>query len=333
MRVFPNGLGQVFLLGIFVLFAFLRPALAGDLSEMGNGVLAKGAIWVIFFVQGWKLRTQKIAEALRDPMDLLRGQAAIFLLPLLVLTFGLGLGCVRNPWTTPLFLLAVLPTTISSCVVYSRAAGGDADYALVQSTLSNLLAPLVLAIACYWLDGGGWGLGIDRLGALTVAVGPKIFLLILGPCLLGWMVRAKASSCLPPGKWSRIGKNAPLLGIAFLAYLAFGKVLVSHGTDLFFGFIVELLGLLVCGWVLLALLSWFWSRLTQRQGDRRVASFFCCSQKSLAMGLPVIYLLGASDEDFLVRCIIPLLLFHLIQLLMAAPLIPWLRKFASARRF
>ena len=78
----------------------------------------------------------------------------------------------------PLFFAAILPTTISSCVVYTSNAKGNADYSLGHATLSNLSA----------LDSSLlWAGSYEHSGALEVLL-PKISLLVFVPCLIGWLL-------------------------------------------------------------------------------------------------------------------------------------------------
>ena len=49
--------------------------------------------------------------------------------------------------------------------------------------------------------------------------------------------------------------------------------------------------------------------------------FFCLSQKSLAMGVPMIQILSGGSGMELAYWMMPILVFHLIQLVFGIPLI------------
>ena len=84
---------------------------------------------------------------------------------------------------------------------------------------------------------------------------------------------------------------------------------------------------LVAGWIILVFLSLVWSRCVERPFERRVAILFCLSQKSLAMGLPMLQILSDGSNASFSYWLIPLVLFHFIQLLLGIPLIGFHRKF------
>ena len=72
----------------------------------------------------------------------------------------------------PLFFAAILPTTISSCVVYTSKAKGNADYSLGHATLSNLSALVIVPLL--------WAGSYENSGALRFYF-PKFPCLCLFP--------------------------------------------------------------------------------------------------------------------------------------------------------
>ena len=69
---------------------------------------------------------------------------------------------------------------ITSCVVYTREAGGNTEFALGHSFLSNLVAPFLFPILC-----GGWLFGVGYIGvsflSMAERVYPRLGLLVLLP--------------------------------------------------------------------------------------------------------------------------------------------------------
>ena len=61
-------------------------------------------------------------------------------------------------------------------------------------------------------------------------------------------------------------------------------------------------------------------------GFKRSEVVFCLSQKSLAMGVPMIQILTSGSGKELAYWMIPILVFHLIQLVFGIPLIAWYEK-------
>ena len=94
-------------------------------------------------------------------------------------------------WLRGFVYLAILPTTISSCVVYTSFAGGNSDAALGHATLSNLLAIIWVPFAWLFLDGQSDGVLRIQWVSLASQVLPTIIYLIILPTLIGWMLRKK----------------------------------------------------------------------------------------------------------------------------------------------
>ena len=133
--------GQGFTLGLVVVLA-----LAYWLPEHGlkGGTLRTEfttmvAVVAIFFLQGLNLS----GTALRRGVTTWRLHAFTLLFGFVFLPlatwFCVGRGWVPEAVVPGLIFLAILPTTISTSVVYSSASGGDAAAATFGAALSNLL--------------------------------------------------------------------------------------------------------------------------------------------------------------------------------------------------
>ena len=100
---------------------------------------------VIFFVQGARLNLDNLVNIFRRPVCSFALQAGIIFLPVLWVKIFWSLAVIPETLYGLLFF-AILPTTISSCVVYTSKAKGDADYSLGHATLSNLSALVVVPL-------------------------------------------------------------------------------------------------------------------------------------------------------------------------------------------
>jgi sodium/bile acid cotransporter 7 len=111
----------------------------------------------------------------------------IFIGPLIFVFLFYQIGFFPEYWINGFLFLAILPTTISSCVVYTTAAGGNSDVALGYATASNLLAIFWVPFA--WVNlanGSGNEIG-EQWISFGVHVLPQIFFLVVLPCLIGWL--------------------------------------------------------------------------------------------------------------------------------------------------
>ncbi|MDG1138958.1 MAG: bile acid:sodium symporter [Opitutales bacterium] len=326
MRVFPNGLGFSILLATSLTLAWASKDFAYDCARWGGGICSDAAIILIFFLQGYKMNRGELAKVRYQSGQTIRVQVGILLCPALVVFCCWFLGLVVPQWLSPFILLAFLPTTIASGVVFSEKAGGDPGFALGQATLSNLLGPAIVFFLWVCLHGNHTGLSInnlvDHIGFTLI----EIFCFTALPLLIGSWV-AGNYPLLKRKSWGSwiIGK-IPVVCIAWLAYLAMSEVLANVETHVCVQLFKELLFPLSLGWGTLAIIAWFWSQGKEMDQERRISSFFCITQKSLATGLPMIQILvGAENQDF-VLWVFPLILFHFIQLLFGIPVLHLLRR-------
>ena len=181
MRVFPNGTGLLLgLLMTFLLAWFLPWRLSGDILALSDWIY-KGCIFIIFLIQGWNVKFFRLVGIFRNFRTLIRVHMLILLGPFLVVLLAVELNWIPFEWQAGFIFLSILPTTISTCVVYTFLADGDSDVALGHATLSNLLAivwvPLIWLL--YYKERGG------MLGIYSIEIGrdiiPKIALLIMLP--------------------------------------------------------------------------------------------------------------------------------------------------------
>jgi len=140
------------------------------------------AVILIFFFSGLLLEADQIRSGLRDIKGTLIALFIIFLVsPLTAVLFG------QLPLETGvkigIFLVAVMPTTLSSGVVMTGAAGGNMAHALVITILSNAMAvfsiPLVLSFLVN-LVGGNTDVSFDKTAMMLKITGLVILPLCIG---------------------------------------------------------------------------------------------------------------------------------------------------------
>ena len=144
MRVFPNGLGFSILLASSLTLAWFSKDSANVFGQWGGGIFNHAAIILIFFLQGYKMKRTELFKIWHQPGHTIRVQVGIFLGPALIVLCAWFFDLLTPQWLPPFILLACLPTTIASSVVFSEKAGGDPGFTLGQATLSNLLGPVIV---------------------------------------------------------------------------------------------------------------------------------------------------------------------------------------------
>ncbi len=177
---------QWFLLGlILVSFSVILDS-SNTLSDIGirlkNNSGPEIMICLIFFISGLMIEVYQIQAGIKDTKATLLALIVIVvfspLVAMLFTVFPLETGALIG-----LFIVAVMPTTLSSGVVMTRAAGGNMAHALFVTISSNFLGiftiPFILSFLLSFLDQGK-ELVIDQKAIMM-----KLILLVLLPFIIG----------------------------------------------------------------------------------------------------------------------------------------------------
>lgn len=270
---------------------------------------------VIFMVIGTSLPSEGILGRMLRPRVYVVTQLTIFVfVPSLMAAFTflpqwvLGVQLFPASITTGLLALSVLPTTGSSCVVFTQTARGNTIAATANSTLSNiagvLVSPLLLSLL---LNTGGRTIPIDRLVDVLVGLTWQMVL----PLLIGQTVRAFLIRMIsPPDRLLREATSAMIVAIVFLSTgiaLDGGHTLTGDTASavlflsLFYPSLVAVVALL--------------ARVSRLDDADRSALIFTGTHKTLALGIPLLSLYFADQPDLLSAALAPLIVYHLLQLL------------------
>ena len=275
------------------------------------GIATDIAIALLFFLHGARLsRDVVIAGVLhwRLHLTILATTFAIF--PLL----GLAVGFVpEDILPAPLYMgilfLCVLPSTVQSSIAFTSMAGGNVPAAICAASGSNLfgmfLTPLLAGILLSTTGDGGFSW--DAL--------EKIMIQLLAPFVLGQLLQPWI------GNWIRARKTllAPVDhgSILMVVYLAFSAAVIEglwHTFSLRDIAVVIAIDILLLAIVLC--LTMFGSRALGFSKEDEIAITFCGSKKSLASGVPMANAIFAGQS--IGAIVLPLMLFHQIQLMVCA---------------
>ena len=278
------------------------------------------AIGLLFFLYGARLAPSEAIAGLRHWR--LHGTvvlATFVLFPLLGLAVQLlPASLLPRPLALGVLFLCCLPSTVQSSIAFTSVARGNVPAAICAASLSNLAGVLVTPLLV--------GLLMATHGGLSGAAVLDVAGQLLAPFLLGQLLRRWI------GGW--VAAHRRLLAVVdrgsilLVVYVAFGEGVragIWHQLSL------TSLGVLVAVDVaLLAVVLAVTALVPRRLGfDRadRITILFCGSKKSLASGLPMAGVLFAGPGVGLL--VLPLMLFHQIQLMVCA----WLAgRFARAAR-
>jgi solute carrier family 10 (sodium/bile acid cotransporter), member 7 len=204
--------------------------------------------------------------------------------------------------------LAIVPTTVSACVVFTAAAGGNVAGAVFNSAFANVTGVVVTPVlAALLLSARGEA---PPLGPTVL----EISLLLLAPLALGQALRPLLRRKPPRAVISSVA-NVIILYIVFAAFAnsahtsAFGEAGIGATAAV----LVVGVGIFLLATAAAALVG---RRLGLPPGDR-IVLLFCGPQKTLAAGAPIAQIIFA-DHPGLGLILLPLMMYHAIQLFGAA---------------
>jgi sodium/bile acid cotransporter 7 len=301
----------------FVLALLATVLLASFLPVRGAAVpifggIADAGIVLLFFLHGAKLPREAIVAGF--------AQWRLHLLVLAV-TFGifplLGIGFSLLPFLPPaiatgMLFLTLLPSTVQSSIAFTAIARGNVPAAVCTAAFSNLAGIFATPLLVALLIGDGSG----QISVSTASI-KVIVLQLLVPFLVGHAMRP-----LVGGFVARRKKLVTMVdrgSILLVVYTAFSAAVVENLWGKVSG---ATLAILVISCCVLFLLVWCSTLLLARWAglshEDAVVLQFCGSKKSLASGVPMAGVLFPVAQVGMM--ILPLMLFHQIQLLICAVL-------------
>lgn len=319
-RGFPKGVGFALLLVLTAIGGAVYPDLFIKDGWAKPGQFASVATFIIFLFLGRGLSLGNLWKACKTPWLTFQVQSFIFFTPWLIAIVLSFIG-PSSMFAIGFMIVLILPTTVSSCVVYAREAGGNADFALGHSFLANLIAPFLFPLlGTLWIFDLGYG-GIP-FTKVVAEIYPRLALLILLPATLGWLSKKMPLLTEPFGKWE---DQVPRACILFLSYLAFASGSALSLLDQPMYEWAKLVGWTIGCWLILSFLGWACGAVSGLDMPQRKSAYFLVSQKSLATGIPLIFAtMGTKSVEGWVWLVLPLSLYHMFQLVAGAGVLAWL---------
>jgi sodium/bile acid cotransporter 7 len=290
--------------------AFVLPA-TGEGRDMMRHV-SNGGIFVLFLVNGMRIRRSEIARGIANWR---------FFGPLMLFVFGgmavagLGFASLAAGALPPLVALGFvylgcLPSTIQSATSYTSLAHGNVALAVVGAALINIAGVFVSAPLFALLGGSGAG----TIGSEAII---RIGLILVLPFMIGQAVQDRVIDRIATQRAKIAWLDRAVIGLA--VYVAFSGAVEQGLVSLFAPADWAVLVVLVLVMLALALGSaWGIGGLLGLPREDRITFLFAGSQKSVAIGAPLAAILfPAASAGFVIA---PLLLYHLAQLVLAAPL-------------
>ena len=296
-----------------VVLATLLPC-RGVVAEVFE-VVTNFAIALLFFLHGAKLSREAVIAGLTNwRLHLLVVACTFALFPLLgVLVQPFAKAMVGTQLAVGILFLCTLPSTVQSSIAFTSIARGNVPAAVCAASASSLLGifvtPLLVGVLIH---------------TNASADGPSPLSAIKG-IVLQLFVPFVAGQILQPWIGGFIDRHKKMIGlvdrgsILLVVYTAFSAAVVA-GLWQQVSLQTLVILLVLCG-VLLAVALLATSQLGKRLGfsrEDRITILFCGSKKSLASGVPMANVLFAGSAVGAI--VLPLMLFHQVQLMVCAVL-------------
>lgn len=302
----------------FTVMLLCTVALASVLPCQGEtaavfGKVTTVAIGLLFFLHGAKLSREAMVSGLTNwRLHLLVLASTFVMFPLLGLALKpLATSVLPSDLYIGLLFLCTLPSTVQSSIAFTSVARGNVAAAVCSASASNFVGIFVtpLLVGTLIVQGAS-SAGGSSLDAIISIVEQLLLPFLAGQFLRPWI-----------GTW--VDRHKPMLkivdqgSILLVVYTAFSES-VNEGLwhKLSLPTLVGL-GLLCCVLLALALgLATFASRRLGFSREDEITIVFCGSKKSLSSGVPMAKVLFAPGALGMV--ILPVMLFHQIQLMVCA---------------
>lgn len=307
-----------FLIALMAVFVLTLADRSDTLSSIGRWLQDRNGpdvvVVLIFIASGALLEIEQVKAGLKDVIGTIAALVVMFVIAPLT-----AMALVQLPLGTPIligiFLVAVMPTTLSSGVVMTGAAGGNTAHALFITILANALAvftvPVSLSLLLSFI-GGFTTVNIDKWHIMV-----KLFSIVLLPLGGGVLIKYVAVSlCTRFAPMMQIFNQCLILIIVWMGISQARQAIIDGGNLI--GLIV-LLSFLFHG-VLLAAAGGI--ALIFRIGrGRRESLIFMGAQKTLPLSIILQVALFPQYGQALVFCVV----HHIVQLIMDGYLVGKMR--------
>lgn len=302
----------------FTLILIAVVLLATFLPAYGQGAvffkwLTIAAIALLFFLHGAKLSRKAIIDgALHWRLHILIFACTFIMFPLLMLSLQPILKPLLGEqlWIGMLYL-AALPGTVQSAIAFTSMARGNIPAAVCAASASSIVGIIVTPLLVNLMMDAGAGTS----GMLDAII--SISLQLLFPFMLGHFLRPWI------GTW--VDKNRSWLvkvdqsSILLVVYTAFSSAVIAGLWKTVPPQSLIILTVVCCVILAIVLVATTWlARTFKFNKEDEITIVFCGSKKSMATGVPMAQVIFAGGA--VGPAILPLMVFHQIQLMVCAVL-------------
>jgi sodium/bile acid cotransporter 7 len=283
----------------------------GAYRPVAQGV-SNGAIFLLFLLNGLRLPRHEVWQGIGNWR--LLGPLALWCFAGMGMV-GWALSQVGGAWLPPqvaigLLFIGVLPSTVQSAAAYSSLGGGNVAASVVAAAVLNILG-VFLSAPLFALAAGGAAPDFDWSSLERLA------LILLLPFALGQTAQNRLGHLVREHRL--LATWIDRLSIAIAVYVAFSGAVEQGLWHKMLWHDWLSLTALVCAFLLVGFGgAWVLSGAVGLERRDRITFLFAGGQKSIALGAPLASVLFPPAIAGLI--LLPVLTYHLLQLVLSAPL-------------
>ncbi len=307
-----------FLTGMFaaIVLAAILPGPGAEGGVLQPALLTKLGIALIFFLNGAVLSFKAMKDGIsRWKLHLIIQVSTFVLFPalggLFLVTFGQWLK-LSPDLKLGFFYLCAMPSTVSSSVAMTSAARGNVPVAVFNATISSLIG---IVITPLWMSLLLKSSG-QSLDVVKVLIDLCLWLVL--PLVVGQLCRPLIGAFLHRHKkWTQVADRGTILLLVYTSFCdSFEKHIWSSNSPA--NLVTTIIATLALFFIVLFTLWKFCDRAGIAPTFRS-AVVFCGTKKSLATGVPMAHLIFVGHPG-LGLILLPIMLYHPLQLLICTPL-------------
>lgn len=297
---------------VMILGGALLPSWGSKLNP--DKITTTTLVIALFFLSGLSLPTETLKEGMKDIRLHVFIQVFIYIVcPLYFMLTAFPFNDVMDGrLIVGIYALACLPTTVSSCIVFTQLAGGNTIGTVFNASLSNLagifISPLLLTL---FLKGSGNPLPMEE----TMRIFQDLVIKMLIPFAIGQGLHIGFK------KFAVTYKNVfGIISSCFVLTIIFFGVSRSVENASFQTYWQQLLlpfVYLAVSHIILLFLAFNGARLIGLKRENIISTIYAAPQKTLAMGIPLLSTYFANQPEILGIAILPILFYHPWQLFIA----------------
>ena len=290
-----------------------------------RGVSAAAIIIMLFFIAGFTLPSHSIKEGLKEYRLHVYIQLFIFVfIPAFVFCTTLPFrGTMDRKVLTGLYAVACLPTTVSSCIVFTHISGGNTAGSMFNSAVANIIGivvtPMLLSLL---MRGAGQGMAAAELFRVLSSLGYKM----LAPAAAGQAARIWLKDQAEAANFRlKVISNVLIIIIIFFSFAkaAANPVFKAYMKKMLLPFLY-----LAAVHIIFAAAAYRGGKLIKLSHQSRIAALYTASQKSAAMGVPFAATFFSGSPELLGVVLLPIIFYHSFQLFTAGVVktLPFIRE-------